>query len=138
MYAVDQNATDDCEYTVKFKTDLVCVTGLPISGGWIFNIIFLVSGGHDGHVMMLTVGAGAASTQNHNRPPAVPTPRWRARARVQTCFGLYAIIGTGINFYKHRTCEFPNKAFWAELESLVSGGHPLVHPRHRLRSRGGG
>lgn len=80
MYAVDQNATDDCEYTVKFKTDLVCVTGLPISGGWIFNIIFL------------------------------------------TCFGLYAIIGTGINFYKHRTCEFPNKAFWAELESLVFDG----------------
>lgn len=80
MYAVDQNATDDCEYTVKFKTSLVCVTGMGLSGGWVFNII------------------------------------------VMTLFGVYVVAGYGINYARKKTCEFPNRAFWAEFESLVYDG----------------
>jgi hypothetical protein len=41
FYEVDQNATDDCDYTLKFKTSAVCIPGL--SGGWVF-IIVLASG----------------------------------------------------------------------------------------------
>lgn len=40
LYEVDQNATDDCLYTLKFKTALACA-GTSISGGWIFVAIVL-------------------------------------------------------------------------------------------------
>jgi hypothetical protein len=36
-----QNTSDSCDYTLKFKTNLVCFGDLPISGGWIFMIILL-------------------------------------------------------------------------------------------------
>jgi hypothetical protein len=40
-----QNATDSCDYTLKFRTNLVCFGELPISGGWIFMIIVLGGSG---------------------------------------------------------------------------------------------
>lgn len=43
LYEVDQNATDDCDYTLKFKTSAVCMPG--ISGGWIFCIIVMAGFG---------------------------------------------------------------------------------------------
>lgn len=41
FYEVDQNATDDCDYTLKFKTSAACLTK-PLSSGWTFSIIVIV------------------------------------------------------------------------------------------------
>lgn len=41
LESVLQNTSDSCDYTLKFKTNLVCFGDLPISGGWIFMIILL-------------------------------------------------------------------------------------------------
>jgi hypothetical protein len=44
-WQVLQNTTDSCDYTLQFRTNLVCFGELPISGGWIFMIILLGGGG---------------------------------------------------------------------------------------------
>lgn len=38
LFEVDQNSTDDCDYTLKFKTNAVCM-GSGLSGGWTFVIV---------------------------------------------------------------------------------------------------
>jgi len=44
FFAVSQNATDDCDYTLKFKTKAACVGSPPLSGGWWFDIVVLTAG----------------------------------------------------------------------------------------------
>jgi len=43
FYEVGINATDNCDYTLKFKTNIACLPGLlgGLSGGWVFNIIVM-------------------------------------------------------------------------------------------------
>lgn len=52
--SVEQNTTDSCDYTLHFRTNVVCFVGgrsssgaiiLPISGGWIFMSTLLVAFG---------------------------------------------------------------------------------------------
>ena len=44
FFSVTQNATDDCDYTLRFKTRAACVGAEPLSGGWVFDILVLVAG----------------------------------------------------------------------------------------------
>ena len=43
--AAVQNATDDCDYTLRFSTRAACVGSAPLSGGWAFDIAVLVTAG---------------------------------------------------------------------------------------------
>lgn len=54
FYEVAQNATDGCDYTLRFKTSAACIGSAAggISGGWVFNIIVSVAAG-----LYLSVGA---------------------------------------------------------------------------------
>lgn len=91
FFDVSQNATDDCEYFLSFKTSEVCLDAASISSGWIFNIVVLSS------------------------------------------FGLYAIVGSLINLYGYGSCAFPNRAFWAEVESLAFDGFKFAVTCGRAR-----
>jgi hypothetical protein len=47
FYEVAQNATDGCDYTLRFKTSIACVgaaAGAVLSGGWVFCIVVMVVG----------------------------------------------------------------------------------------------
>jgi hypothetical protein len=43
LFEVDQNSTDDCDYVLKFKTNIVCINPLGISTGWFVSIIMISS-----------------------------------------------------------------------------------------------
>jgi hypothetical protein len=45
LSGVVQNATDDCDYTLKFRTRAACVGSEPLSGGWVFDILVLTVAG---------------------------------------------------------------------------------------------
>ena len=45
LSGVVQNATDDCDYTLRFKTRAACVGAEPLSGGWVFDIIVITVAG---------------------------------------------------------------------------------------------
>jgi len=47
FYEVAQNATDGCDYTLRFRTSIACVgaaAGAKLSGGWVFCIVVMVVG----------------------------------------------------------------------------------------------
>lgn len=54
FYEVAQNATDGCDYTLRFKTSAACIGSAAgrLSGGWVFNIIVFVSA-----ALYLSIGA---------------------------------------------------------------------------------
>lgn len=45
LYEVVQNATDSCDYTLKFKTSAACVVSTGLGAGWIFDIVVLLGAG---------------------------------------------------------------------------------------------
>lgn len=94
FYEVDQNATNGCDYTLKFKTSLVCISDLSLSGGWIFSIIVLSS------------------------------------------FAAYVIIGTLWTYRVEKIWAFPNRQFWAEVESLIFDGIMFTARCFRKRPSG--
>jgi hypothetical protein len=106
LYEVDQNSTDDCDYTLKFYTDVVCdfaVSGKPqVSGGWIFNIIvFSVFGAY------VIAGYGL----NYWKKRVIQFPNqgmWKE---------LEALIWDGVRFLGNRCRPYPR----VQATKLVDG-----------------
>jgi hypothetical protein len=112
FFAVAQNATDDCDYTLKFKTRAACVGAEPLSGGWYFDIVVLVSGG----LYWLLFSALNFRATGAFQLPASHLAFWAASN---------ALALEGLLFALNR-CKRPNpealKALLGADEEVVGGG----------------
>ena len=120
FFAVSQNATDDCDYTLKFKTRAACVGAQPLSGGWVFDIIVLVGGA----LYYLLFSALNLRATGAFRLPAPHAAFWAAS-------NLLAL--EGLLFALNR-CKRPNAE---ALRALVADDEEAA-PSAKLASEGGG
>lgn len=75
LFEASQNATEGCEYYLKFKTSLACVNSGGLSGGWVFNIIVMVA---------VTVYLGAGSFLNYRNKGTWEVPNKSFWAEVES------------------------------------------------------